>query len=651
MLAPPFDDVRRALVVGLGASGRMAANLLRTRGVEVVAYDRTPPHQPLAYPVVGGEAPPAAAFAGTDLVVLSPGVPPGPVRALAAQHAPRARVTGELALGLAELAARDPVPEVVLVTGTNGKSTVTALCAALVEAAGRPVFAGGNLGPPLCAGLLAPHDPPPQVWVLECSSFQLETFTGFPSRVAMVLNVTPDHLDRYDSPAAYAATKCAIFRGQGPDGLALVGPEVPGAPARARRVDPATQITATSLRTTGGLEVGREHLTLAGTHNATNALFALEAAAHLGLPAAACARGLAAFRGLPHRMQLVAEVGGVRFYDDSKATNVASVVAGLTGFERPFVLIAGGRVKPGDDPGPLLDLVRAGARGLVGIGQGGPALVAAVAGHVPAALASDMDEAVARAAALARPQDAVVLSPGGASYDMYDDFAARGRAFARAVRRLTAPARGAPPRPRARCALHSAAMSSEQEETYFLELQAEQRARLRKKLAAEAERLQARAKTAEAAGVDDEALAERIAALGFAGESAQVFDLLPLVHVAWADGKIQRGERETILEVLRRRGFEPGSEPFVLIESLLEERPAQAWLDESLQVLRELLRAKGEHRGDIAELCVAVAAVSGGVLGLGIGRTVSDEERAAIDRVLQALGAEASAVVRGELGG
>ncbi len=650
MLAPPFHDVRRALVVGLGASGRMAANLLRTRGVEVVAYDRAPPHHPLAYPVVGGQAPPAEVFAGVDLVVLSPGVPPGPARALAARHAPRARITGELALGLAELAARDPVPPVVLVTGTNGKSTVTALCAALIEAGGRRVFAGGNLGTPLCAGLLGAGTADPEAWVLECSSFQLETFEGFPSAVAMVLNVTPDHLDRYDSLAEYAATKLAIFRGQGPGALALVGPKVAPAPAGALRVDPARQVTPEALRTLDGHTFARASLPLAGAHNASNALFALEAALHLGVPAADCARALAGFRGLPHRMQLVAERGGVRFYDDSKATNVASVVAGLAGFDRPFVLIAGGRMKPGDDAGALVALARDGGRGLVGIGEGGPALAEALAGELPAAVARDMDEAVALAAGFARSGDAVVLSPGGASYDMFRDFAARGRAFAGAVERLGSGPRPGPPRPRSPAPLHSAAMSSESEETYFRELQAEQRAKLRKKLAAEAERLQTHAATAEAAGVDDHELAERIAALGFAGESAKVFDLLPLVHVAWADGKIQRGERETIFEVLRRRGVEPGSEPFVLIESLLEERPAQAWLDASMATLRDLLHAKGEHRGDIAELCVAVAAVSGGVLGLGLGRTVSDEERAAIDQVLQALGAEASATVRGELG-
>jgi UDP-N-acetylmuramoylalanine--D-glutamate ligase len=448
----------RALVVGLGASGRAAARMLLCRKNEVHAYDRSAsvevPEGVVAF--LGAAEPPAEAFAGVGSIVLSPGVPPGRVRELQREHAPDATVIGELELALAFATLTFGDLPTVLVTGTNGKSTVTALTGELLRAAGRRPFVGGNLGTPLSelvADVLTGRASPPDALVLECSSFQLETLSATERNdVGMVLNVTPDHLDRYASMQEYADTKARVFRSLRPGGLALVDDRDEFteriAPRRADirvcRVgreggafidDDGTGTGPGHTLVVGHERFDRSLLRLPGRHNSSNALFAIAAARHLGVDADACRRGLAAFTGLPHRMVLVRELDGVRWYDDSKATNVASALASLGGLAERFVLIAGGRGK-GDDLEPLGALLRARGRGLVTIGETAEQFHALACGAVPAVIAGELGKAVEVARTMARPGDAVVLAPACASYDQFRNYAHRGDVFAAAVQAL-----------------------------------------------------------------------------------------------------------------------------------------------------------------------------------------------------------------------
>jgi UDP-N-acetylmuramoylalanine--D-glutamate ligase len=412
---PAFD---RALVIGLGSSGTAAAALLRGLDTEVVTYDRQ------AEADFSGGEPPPEAFAGIDLMVLSPGVPPARFRALHAQHAPGAAIHGELGLALRLLPA---LPPLVLITGTNGKSTVTAMVGHLLGSQ-RP-FVGGNLGDPpsdLTREILAGQRPLPSHLVLECSSYQLETLPPLPTEVGMVLNVTPDHLDRYASMEDYARTKARVFAGLVEGGLALLDAD-----------DDWTPTIAPPGATLVGGELGFG-LPLPGRHNEKNAMFAVAAARHLGVSEAQCRDALATFEGLPHRMAFVRELDGVRWYNDSKATNVASALASVGGLHERFVLIAGGLAK-GDDLRPLCEVVRTRGRGLVAIGDAAPQFLALAQGAGrgrprPRAIhARSMAEAVAAARALARPGDVVVLAPACASFDQYRNFAERGEAFTTAV--------------------------------------------------------------------------------------------------------------------------------------------------------------------------------------------------------------------------
>ncbi len=451
---------RDALVVGLGASGTAAARLLTRLGVAVRVYDRKA-QAVLPAGVTdfcGSESIPAAAFDGVDLVVLSPGVPPAAARAGALLHAPDALITGELGLGLLLVFEQrggpwTPVP-LVEITGTNGKSTVTALTGALLREGGRHPFVGGNLGTPLCTALLDVLDgttPWFDTLVLECSSFQLETLPEVPNDVGVVLNVTPDHLDRYPTMEAYAATKSAVFRELRPGGLALVdeGGDYsepllpmrddlelirvgPGGSARVEGEGAGRVLVLVRGPGTEPERYDRALLRLPGRHNASNAVFALAAARHLGVEPDACRRGLSGFAGLPHRMVLVRELDGVRYYNDSKATNVASALASLGGLDERFVLIAGGRGK-GDDLAPLGALLRTRGRGIVTIGESAEAFAALGEGVVPSVVAGDVSSAVRVARSMAAPGDAVVLAPACASYDQFRSYAHRGEVFATAV--------------------------------------------------------------------------------------------------------------------------------------------------------------------------------------------------------------------------
>ncbi len=476
----PFDPAlaalarfRRALVVGAGQSGVAAAELLVAAGVFVRLYDQRAEVAGLparlldperVQPLFGQPMAPDSVFGDLDLIVLSPGVPPKPWLERRQRLVPEAEVHGELSLALWAIAhgwgrGRSPeeLPKTVLITGTNGKSTVTALTGALLEAGGLDPFVGGNLGIPLCQLVLDVAEGRRESvgsLVLECSSYQLETIRPAPDSpatlVAMILNLTPDHLDRYASMEDYGRAKAAVFSGLDARGLALLSARDSYTPILAQHVPAIVQLQLVDgdepprlvgegdqvqLELVGGELYPRSLVPLAGRHNLVNTLFALAAARHLDVPREACERALREFKALPHRMNPLGERNGIAFYDDSKATNVASVLAGLDGFERPFVLICGGRAK-GDDLTPLRELLRRQGRGLVAIGESAQKFLSMAEGVVPTVWAEDMHDAVREAVAMARPGDAVVLSPACASWDMYRSFVHRGQVFAEAVAAL-----------------------------------------------------------------------------------------------------------------------------------------------------------------------------------------------------------------------
>jgi len=432
---------RKALVVGLGRSGLAAARLLLRQGAEVTVTDKRSEQSlraaatalgPTARMELGGHR--ADSFRKADLIVLSPGVPPLPALADT-----RAEVIGEFELGCRLLNSM-----VVAVTGTNGKSTTTSLLADMLRPLGRPLFAGGNLGTPVCEAVGGEVDHPDGIAVLEVSSFQLETVSRYRAHVAVLLNVTEDHLDRYPDFDSYARVKARVFANQSAEDHAVVRGDLVGL---TKSATPARVATFHSTERADAhldgenVALGTERLPIAGLplvgrHNAENLMAALLAARCLGVSPSSGIAAARAFRPLPHRMERVAEVAGVVYFDDSKATNVGAVALSLEGFGRPVVLIAGGRDKGGSYE-PLREAVRKAARGVVLIGEARQRIGDALSGVVPVEMAGDMGDAVRRAAAMARVGDAVVLSPACSSYDMFENFEQRGRAFRAAVEGLT----------------------------------------------------------------------------------------------------------------------------------------------------------------------------------------------------------------------
>ncbi len=434
---------KRVVVVGLGASGVAAARLCLRRGARVVANDGKP-RERLAPEALALEAAGATLVAGghdaaelttAELVVVSPGVPRLPqIEAAIAAGVP---VWGEVELAVRSL--EHPAP-VVAVGGTNGKSTTTSLVGELLAAHGLRTFTGGNLGEPL-----ADHaDEAFDVVVLEVSSFQMERVDTFRPRVSVLLNVTDDHLDRYAGFDEYAAAKGNAFRKQTeedwavvPFGDALCMREAKRGRARVITFGPGGVLDVTGdavIDRRTGERYLRDELALTGGHNALNVAAALAAVAHFGVPAGTCREVLRRFQGLPHRTALVAEVHGVRFYDDSKGTNVGAAVTALDGLREPrAVLIAGGRDK-GGSYAPLVDALARKGRAVVVLGEAATAIAAAVGEKVPVERAGSMDEAVRRGAALAKPGDAVLLSPACSSFDMFRDYKHRGDEFVRAVK-------------------------------------------------------------------------------------------------------------------------------------------------------------------------------------------------------------------------
>jgi UDP-N-acetylmuramoylalanine--D-glutamate ligase len=390
---------------------------------------------------LGGFAP--AAFDAAECLAVSPGVPVSEplVRAAAERGVP---VTGDI-----ELFAREARSPVAAITGSNGKSTVTTLVGEMARRAGLRAAVGGNLGRPALDLL----DERVELYVLELSSFQLETTCSLAPRVAAVLNLSPDHMDRYPSLDAYAEAKARIFNGAACGVLnrddARVRSMGAGLPeAVCFTLEPPREDELGLVRLQGGDWLCRgpdplmpvAELKLRGRHNTANALAALAVGAALGLPTDAMLGVLRDFRGLPHRTELVAEHGGVRWINDSKGTNPGACVAALEGLASELdeggaaVLIAGGDCKSADFS-ELRDVAARRARAVILMGRDAPSLEGALTGAVHLEHAASMDEAVRLAAELARPGDLVLLSPACASFDMFRNYEHRGQAFCEAVRR------------------------------------------------------------------------------------------------------------------------------------------------------------------------------------------------------------------------
>ena len=459
-LGPDLPEIRSAAVFGLARSGRAAVTALLERGVEVVATDAKPDLTGLAdrpglrY-VLGGH--PESLLDGVDLVVVSPGIP----LTLSIFDAARARalpVVAEI-----ELASRLMPGVVVGVTGTNGKSTTTALAAALLKGAGHYAIACGNFGTPWIhfatregangGGTV------PRTWVVELSSFQLEGIRRFAPDVAGHLNLTPDHLDRYRSIDDYGAAKARIFENQRDAQVAVLNADDP----LVARIRPRARRLVFSRRGAPVLESGgmgawladdlfvadvtgkgprviakRSDLALPGMHNVENALAALAATLPLGVTPESAVETLRTFRGLPHRTALVRTVNGVGYWNDSKGTNVDATLKSLEGFPDGKVhLILGGKDK-GDDFARLGPLASRKARRILAIGKAAPVIAKALGGLPGVALevTGTLEKALEDAVRHAVPGDAVLLSPACASFDQFRDFEHLGEVFESLVKAL-----------------------------------------------------------------------------------------------------------------------------------------------------------------------------------------------------------------------
>ena len=444
----PFERTGLAapvLVLGAGFTGRSVVRWLHGQGVPCTLADTraTPPgaadlrREWPGLPLRFGDAETLdPARFGT--LVASPGLPADlPLLR-------RARAAGVPVVGDIELFARVVDRPVLAVTGSNGKSTVVDMVAAMARAAGRRPGLGGNFGTPALDLLAEDHD----CHVLELSSFQLETTESLRPLAACLLNVSEDHMDRHPSLAEYAAIKGRIYRGARRAVVnrddALAAAQVPAGVATISFGADAPPPGHYGLRRAGGREwlcrgerrlLATDALRVMGRHNALNALAALALGEALGLPEAAMCEALRQYRGLPHRSQWVADIDGVRWVNDSKATNVGATAAALAGLDRPVILLAGGQGK-GADFTPLRAAVAGRVRAALLFGEDAPRLAGALAGSVPVERVADLDSAVTHAAALARPGDCVLLSPACASFDQFSGYAERGERFAARVRAL-----------------------------------------------------------------------------------------------------------------------------------------------------------------------------------------------------------------------
>lgn len=445
---------KQILVVGLGKTGVGLCRFLAARHALVTATDSAPAAElaPALNALQGiditleiGCSRPAH-LENFDLIVTSPGVPPELpwLQEAVSEGVP---LVGEL-----EIAGDYLHLPLAAISGTNGKTTTTTLVGEMLQASGRRPLVGGNIGTPLVD--LVDLQVQADCLILEISSFQLDTAPSFKPNTAALLNITADHLDRYTDFQAYADSKALLFRQQNAQDLAVLNADDPLVAALAPKLksriyfySSRKKLAAGAWKTDSNLIV---HLTgsknpaidfpladiaLPGNHNLENLMAALLTALEMGATPDGCVEVLKNFQGLPHRLQWIASINGIDFFDDSKATNVDAVVRSLEHFNQPVVLIAGGRDK-GGDYSPLFPWLRRKVKEVILLGEAREIMAAAFAGHVPLQIAIDMAHAVSLAFAAAGSGDVVLLSPACSSFDMFRDYAERGRIFQQAVRSL-----------------------------------------------------------------------------------------------------------------------------------------------------------------------------------------------------------------------
>ncbi len=450
---------KNILVVGLGVSGFATACFLKNRGAAVTVTDTADEEKLASYIPrlrergilleLGCHR--TETFERADSIVISPGVPHtiAPIKA--------AMEKGVSVLGEIELASRFVKEPIVAVTGTNGKTTTATLLGKMLEKSGFKVFVGGNIGTPLIA--YADGNDKADMIVLEISSFQLDTISTFRPRVAVLLNITNDHLERYPNFAGYAESKARIFENQQADDFAVLNSSDPVVYSVTRHIKSRKLEIEEGVRGQGsgvrglvptplykngvGMQPGRSAsllqfqipASLPGKHNFENVSAACLAASAMGGTAEGIQTALDNFRGLPHRIAYVATINSVRYFDDSKATNTDAVIKALECFDKPVVLIMGGRGKGGGYQ-ELREVIRLHAKKLIAMGEAKKDIIAELGDITASAEASSMEDAVLQAYHAAEPGDIVLLSPACSSFDMYSGYAARGEHFSRLVGQL-----------------------------------------------------------------------------------------------------------------------------------------------------------------------------------------------------------------------
>jgi UDP-N-acetylmuramoylalanine--D-glutamate ligase len=422
-------DGARVVVAGMARSGRAAVELLRARGARVRATDLRPAADlPVEFVLQS-----AAAFADADLIVLSPGVP----FHLPLLEEPRRR--GVPVIGDVELAGWFLEGPVLGITGSNGKTTTTAMAGHLLQASGVACQVGGNIGTPVCSLVVSSR---PDQWnVLELSSFQLEATESFRARIGAVLNLTPDHLDRHGSMERYAAAKRRLVELQQAGDHAVLNAadaRVAAFAAHTRaevhwfNAPQGAHAAGGNLYLDGAPLLPAAEIPLPGAHNLENTMAAALCAHLAGASRSGIAAGIRTFRAVEHRLEFVRETGGVRYYNDSKATNVDAALKAIDAFPGGLWIILGGKDKDSDYR-PLAAPLRAKARAALLIGAAAPKIEAHLGGAVEVIRAGTLARALAEAGRRARPGDVVLLAPACASFDQFDNFEHRGRVFKQLV--------------------------------------------------------------------------------------------------------------------------------------------------------------------------------------------------------------------------
>jgi UDP-N-acetylmuramoylalanine--D-glutamate ligase len=443
---------KRVLVVGLGKSGVASALFLKARGAHVTVSDtKTEDELRGEIPLLldhgiavetGGHG--ERTFRGQDLIVVSPGVP------FDAPPLVQARALGETVIGEIELAARFLPGSLVAITGSNGKTTTTALSGEVIAAGGWPTLVGGNIGTPAIS--LVAKATPETIVVLEVSSFQLETIQSFRPRVAVILNITPDHLDRHRSFAVYTEAKARIFENQSAEEFTILNADDPTCVQLAARtrgqvfwfsrrteVECGAYVKASQIlfrRDAGSTPImSVSDIPLKGAHNVENSLAAICVGMLSGCSADDIAHAVRHFKAVEHRLEYVATIAGVDYYNDSKATNVDATIKALESFPANIHIILGGKDK-GSDYTVLNDLLRQRVKRVYTIGAAAPKIESHIGGAAEVVHAESLQNAMKRAAAAAQPGDIVLLAPACASFDQFQSYEHRGRVFKQLVHSL-----------------------------------------------------------------------------------------------------------------------------------------------------------------------------------------------------------------------